>query len=72
MSIACVYIPRFMVEAERQRRKEIGSRLVLIGDARVLDCSLGAKAVGIRAGMGRSDAIALSASAGVSPRVCAP
>ncbi|MCH7809062.1 MAG: hypothetical protein IH863_00605 [Chloroflexi bacterium] len=67
MSIACVYIPRFMVEAERQRRKEIGSRLVLIGDARVLGCSLGAEAVGIRAGMRMSEAIALSHSAVVLP-----
>ncbi len=67
MSIACVYIPRFMVEAERQRRKEIGSRLVLIGDARVLDCSLGAETVGIRTGMRMSEAIALSHSAVVLP-----
>ncbi len=67
MSIACVYIPRFMVEAERQRRKEIGSRLVLIGDARVLGCSLGAEAVGIRAGMRMSEAIALSRRAVVLP-----
>ena len=67
MSIACVYIPRFMVEAERQRRKEIGSRLVLIGDARVLGCSLGAEAVGIRAGMRMSEAIALAHSAVVLP-----
>ena len=67
MNIACVYIPRFMVEAERQRRKEIDSRLVLIGDARVLGCSLGAEAVGIRAGMRMSEAIALSHSAVVLP-----
>ncbi|HEY5640043.1 MAG TPA: hypothetical protein VIW01_08330 [Dehalococcoidia bacterium] len=67
MSIACVYIPRFMVEAERQRRKEIGSRLVLIGGDRVLDCSLGAEAVGIRPGMRMSEAIALSHRAVVLP-----
>ncbi len=67
MSIACAYIPRFMVEAERQRRKEIGSRLVLIGGDRVLDCSLGAEVVGIRPGMRMSEAIALSHRAVVLP-----
>ena len=36
--IACVYIHRFAVEAERMRRPETASQLILIGDAIVLDC----------------------------------
>jgi hypothetical protein len=59
MRIACVHIPRFAVEAERQRRPEIAARLILIGEASVLDCSLGADASGVRRGMRMSEAIAL-------------
>ena len=46
--IACIHVPRFAVEAERLRHPDIASRLILIGDARVLDCSLGAEASGVR------------------------
>ena len=38
MSMACVYIPRFAVEAERQRQSDIGNRAILIGDMNVHDC----------------------------------
>lgn len=57
MSIACIHIPRFAVEVERQRRNDIGSRLVLIGEATVFDCSLGADASGVRPEMRMSEAI---------------
>jgi DNA polymerase-4/protein ImuB len=67
MSIACVYIPRFMVEVERQRHPETGSRLVLIGGAKVLDCSLGADSAGVRPGLRLSEAIALCHRAVVFP-----
>ena len=66
-TIACVYIPRFAVEAERQRRPGIGSRLVLIGEAKVIDCSLGAETSGVRPGMRMSEAIALCNRAVVLP-----
>ena len=66
-SIACVHIPRFMVEVERQRHPEAGSRLVLIGDAKVLDCSLGAETSGVRSGLRMSEAIALCHRAVVLP-----
>lgn len=59
MRIACVYIPRFAVEAERLRRKDIGARLVLIGEGTVLDCSLGAEAMKVTRGMRMSEAIGL-------------
>ena len=48
--IACVHIPRFAVEVERQRRPDIAARLILIGEATVFDCSLGAEASGVRRG----------------------
>ena len=67
MRIACVHIPRFAVEAERQRRPEIAARLILIGEASVLDCSLGADASGVRRGMRMSEAIALCHKAVVLP-----
>jgi nucleotidyltransferase/DNA polymerase involved in DNA repair len=62
-----VHIPRFAVEVERQRSfgpaqdrlHDIGSRLVLIGEATVFDCSLGADASGVRQGMRMSEAIGL-------------
>jgi Nucleotidyltransferase/DNA polymerase involved in DNA repair len=60
MSIACVYIPRFAVEAERQRRPDIAARLILVGESTVLDCSLGADPLGVRRGLRMSEAIALS------------
>ena len=59
MSVICITIPRFAVEVERQRRTDIGSRLVLIGEATVFDCSLGADASGVRPGMRMSEAIGL-------------
>jgi DNA polymerase-4/protein ImuB len=59
MQIACVHIPRFAVEAERQRRRDIAARLILIGEATVLDCSLGANPLDVRRGMRMSEAIAL-------------
>lgn len=59
MRVACLQIPRFAVEAERRRRRDVASRLVLIGDAKVLDCSLGADASGVRPGMRMSEAVAL-------------
>ena len=65
--IACVYIPRFAVEAERMRRPETASQLILIGDATVLDCSLGADASGVRRGMRMSEAIGLCHRAEVLP-----
>ncbi len=59
MQIACVHISRFAVEAERQRRPDIAARLILIGEATVLDCSLGADPLGVQRGMRMSEAIAL-------------
>jgi nucleotidyltransferase/DNA polymerase involved in DNA repair len=66
-SIACLYIPRFAVEAERQRHAEIATQLILVGDASVLDCSLGAEASGVRRGMRMSEAIGLCHRATVLP-----
>ena len=75
-TITCVRIPRFAVEVERQRSfdpapfdpaqgrlHDIGSRLVLIGEATVFDCSLGADASGVRMGMRMSEAIGLCGKA---------
>jgi nucleotidyltransferase/DNA polymerase involved in DNA repair len=59
MLIASVRIPRFAVEVERQRRPDIAARLILIGEATVLDCSLGAEPLGVGRGMRMSEAIAL-------------
>lgn len=67
MTIACLQIPRFAVEAERQRRPDIASRLILVGEATVLDCSLGAEASGVRRGMRMSEAIGLCHRAVVLP-----
>ncbi|MEX0682253.1 MAG: hypothetical protein WD904_06190 [Dehalococcoidia bacterium] len=67
MRIACVHIPRFAVEAERLRRKDIGARLVLIGEGTVLDCSLGAEAMKVSRGMRMSEAIGLCPRATVLP-----
>ncbi len=58
-AIACVHIPRFAVEVERQRRKDAGTRLILIGEGTVFDYSLGADASGVRSGMRMSEAIGL-------------
>jgi nucleotidyltransferase/DNA polymerase involved in DNA repair len=66
MSIACVYIPRFIIEAERRRRADISAQL-LVGDATVIDCSLGAEASGVQPGMRMSEAIGLCHHAGVLP-----
>jgi DNA polymerase-4/protein ImuB len=63
MCIACVYIPRFAVEAERQRHPDIGNRAVLIGDMNVHDYSLGAETVGVCKGMRMTEAIALCSRA---------
>src|SRR2546425_6449221 len=65
--IACIHVPRFVVEAERLRHPDIASRLILIGDARVLDCSLGAEASGVRPGLRLSEAIGLCHKAVVLP-----
>ena len=59
MKIASVFVPRFSVEAERQRSPAVASRLVLIGDSTVLDCSLGADSSGVKRGMRMSEAIGL-------------
>jgi len=59
MLVACLRIPRFAVEAERLRRTDVASRLILVGEAAVLDCSLGAEASGVRRGMRMSEAIGL-------------
>ena len=67
MLIACVHIPRFAVEAERQRRQDLATRLVLIGDAAVLDSSLGAETSGVKRGMRMSEAIGLCHRAVVLP-----
>lgn len=65
--IACVNIPRFAVEAERQRRSDAASRLILIGDATVFDCSLGAESAHVKRGMRMSEAIGLCTQALVLP-----
>ncbi len=65
--IACVHIPRFAIEVERQRRPDIGARLILIGDATVFDCSLGGDALGVKRGMRMSEAIGLCPRAVVLP-----
>ena len=67
MLVACVHIPRFAVEVERQRRNDVATRLILIGDAAVFDCSLGAEASGVRQGMRVSEAIGLCHRAVVLP-----
>ncbi len=67
MPIACVHIPRFSIETERQRRPELTARLILIGEDRVFDCSLGAEASGVRAGSRMSAAIGLCHKALVLP-----
>jgi nucleotidyltransferase/DNA polymerase involved in DNA repair len=74
-TIACVHIPRFAVEVERQRSfgpaqdrlQDIGTRLILIGEGTVFDCSLGADASGLRRGMRMSEAIGLCQRAIVLP-----
>src|SRR5262245_13048701 len=65
--IACVNITRFAVEVERQRRDDIGTRLILIGEGTVFDCSLGAETSGVRRGMRMSEAIGLCQRAVVLP-----
>ncbi len=67
MPIACVHIPRFAVEIERQRRADIAARLILIGEPTVIDCSLGAEASGVRRGMRMSEAVGLCHRAVVLP-----
>jgi len=67
MVVACVNIPRFAVEAERQRRKRMNARLVLIGENTVYDCSLGAEVLKVRRGMKMSEAIGLCPTAIVLP-----
>ena len=67
MPIACVHIPRFAVDVERQRRPDIAARLILIGDTTVSDCSLGAEASGVKRGMRMSEAIGLCHRAVVLP-----
>ena len=67
MLVACVHIPRFAIEVERQRRNDVATRLILIGDATVFDCSLGAEASGVQRGMRMSEAIGLCHRAVVLP-----
>jgi nucleotidyltransferase/DNA polymerase involved in DNA repair len=67
MAMGCIHIPRFAVEVERQRRNDVGSRLILIGEGTVFDCSLGADASGVRRGMRMSEAIGLCGHAVVLP-----
>lgn len=67
MRIACLNIPRFAIEVERQRRHDLAARLILIGDATVLDSSLGAEASGVRGSMRMSEAIGLCHRAVVLP-----
>jgi DNA polymerase-4/protein ImuB len=69
---ACLHIPRFLVEVERQRparpgRPALATRLVLVGDDTVLDCSLGAETSGVRRGQRMSEAIGLCHRAVVLP-----
>ncbi len=65
--IACVHIPRFAVEAERQKRKGIEARLILIGEATVFDCSPGAEVSRVKRGMRMSEAIGLCTQSLVLP-----
>src|SRR3990170_1004869 len=67
MPIACVHIPRFAVEVERQRRSDIATRSVLIGEGGVFDYSLGAETSGVQRGMRLSEAIGLCHRAVVLP-----
>jgi DNA polymerase-4/protein ImuB len=67
MHVASLHIARFAVEAERQRRPDIAARLILIGEATVIDCSLGADPLGVRCGLRMSEAIALCLGAIVLP-----
>jgi nucleotidyltransferase/DNA polymerase involved in DNA repair len=66
-TVACIHIPRFAVEVERQRREDTGTRLILIGEGTVFDCSLGADASNVRPGMRMSEAIGLCQRAVVLP-----
>ncbi|HZP26094.1 MAG TPA: DNA polymerase Y family protein [Dehalococcoidia bacterium] len=65
--LTCIAIPRFSVEVERQRRQSSATSLILIGEATVFDCSLGAEASGVRRGMRMSEAIGLCHRAEVLP-----
>ncbi|MEX0800848.1 MAG: DNA polymerase Y family protein [Dehalococcoidia bacterium] len=65
--IGCVHVPRFAVEVERRRRPELASRLILIGETSVFDCSLGAQASGVRPGMRVSEALGLCGKAVLFP-----
>ena len=67
MLIGCVHVPRFAIEVERQRRQDLTTRLILIGDATVFNCSLGAEVSGVKRGMRTSQAIGLCHKAVVLP-----
>src|SRR3970282_45000 len=67
MPLACGHIPRFAVEVERQRRSDISTRSVLIGEGGVFDYSLGAETSGVRREMRMSEAIGLCHRAVVLP-----
>ncbi len=67
MPIACVHVPRFAVEVERQRRPDVAARLILVGETTVFDCSLGGDALGVKRGMRMSEAIGLCPRAVVLP-----
>lgn len=66
-AIACVHIPRFAIEVERQCRPDTAARLILIGETTVFDCSLGGDALGVRPGMRMSEAIGLCPRAVILP-----
>ena len=57
MPIGCAHVPRFAVEVERQRRQDLATRLILIGEADVFDCSLGAEASGVKRTTRMSEAL---------------
>jgi len=63
MTIACISIQRFAVEAERHRRKSTNARLLLVGENTVYDCSLGAEVLNVSRGMRMSEAIGLCPNA---------
>ena len=67
MPVACIHISQFAVETERQRRNDIASQLILIGETTVFDCSLASHALNVKRGMQMSEAIALCGHTVVLP-----
>ncbi len=62
MRVACVHLPHFAVELERQRLTS-PSRLIIIGEQAVYDCSREASKVGVRPGMRVSEALGICGKA---------